>query len=190
MNRLEEKTLSEKEKKFLLKLARKTLETYFKGMELEVEVPEDCPNLYEKRGVFVTLTKHGNLRGCIGTLEPLYPLVEGVKRMAISAATEDPRFPPLSPEELSEVEIEISVLSPMKKGNPEEVVVGKHGVYAVKGFHRGVLLPQVPLEYGWDKETFLEHVCLKAGLPRNCYKDPSVTFYLFTAEVFSERDYS
>jgi AmmeMemoRadiSam system protein A len=189
MNPGAERKLRDKEKIFLLKLARKTLENYFKGKEEVIKVPEDCPNLYEKRGVFVTLTKHGNLRGCIGTLEAIYPLVEGVKKMAICAAIEDPRFSPLSSEELSEVEIEISVLSPLKEGKPEDVVVGKHGVYVVKGIYRGVLLPQVPLEYNWDRETFLKHVCLKAGLPPECYKDPSVKFYLFTAEVFSEKDY-
>ena len=108
--------------------------------------------------------------------------------MAISAAFEDPRFPPLQKEELSLIEIEISVLSPLRKGTVEEVEVGKHGVYLIKGFRRGVLLPQVPVEYGWDKKTFLEHVCLKAGLSPDCYKDPDTEIYLFTAEVFKESE--
>ncbi len=180
--------LSLEEKKYCLWLARKTLEDYFKG-DLQLRIPpEEYTNLWEKRGVFVTLNKQGLLRGCIGVLEPLYPLYEGIQRMAISAAVEDPRFPPVTRDELDDITIEISVLSPLRRGTIEEVEVGKHGVYLIKGFRRGVLLPQVPLEYGWDKETFLKHVCLKAGLSEDCYLDPDVELYLFTAEVFSEEE--
>jgi len=180
--------LTTEEKIFCLKLARKTLEDYFTGELKEILPPEEYTNLWEKRGCFVTLLKHGMLRGCIGVLEPVYPLYQAIQKMALSAAFEDPRFPPLSESELDEIEIEISVLSPMRKGSIEEIEVGKHGVYLVKGFRRGVLLPQVPVEYGWDKKTFLEHLCMKAGLDKDCYKDPDTEFYLFTAEVFKESE--
>ena len=180
--------LSKEEKIFCLKLARETLERFFAGDKKKITPPEEYKHLWEKRGAFVTLLKEGHLRGCIGILEPLYPLYEVIQKMAISAAFEDPRFPPLQKEELSLIEIEISVLSPLRKGTVEEVEVGKHGVYLIKGFRRGVLLPQVPVEYGWDKKTFLEHVCLKAGLSPDCYKDPDTEIYLFTAEVFKESE--
>ncbi|MBO8144559.1 MAG: AmmeMemoRadiSam system protein A [Thermodesulfobacterium sp.] len=181
--------LTKEEKTYSLKLARKTLQNYFSGKTEKIVPPKEYKNLWEKRGVFVTLLKEDNLRGCIGVLEPLYPLYEGIQKMALSSAFEDPRFTPLTPKELPLIEIEISVLSPLKPGTVEEVEVGKHGVYLVKGYHRGVLLPQVPVEYGWDKKTFLEHVCLKAGLPPECYKDPNTKIYLFTAEVFKESEY-
>ncbi len=182
--------LSKEEKIYLLKLARKSIERAFEG-EKKIEVPpEEYRGLFKKAGAFVTLQKEGHLRGCIGILEALYPLYEVVQDMAVSAAFRDPRFPPLQREELPLVEIEISVLSPMREGSPEEVEVGVHGVYVVKGGYRGVLLPQVPVEFGWDRETFLRHVCLKAGLPPECYKDPECKFYLFTAEVFGEKDFA
>jgi len=181
--------LTKEEKSYSLKLARKTLERYFYG-DYELETPpKEFKNLWEKRGAFVTLLKERHLRGCIGVLEPVYPLYETIQKMALEAAFEDPRFPPLKAEELPLIEIEISVLSPLKPGTVEEVEVGKHGVYLVKGYHRGVLLPQVPVEYGWDKKIFLEHVCLKAGLLPECYKDPNTKIYLFTAEVFKESEY-
>jgi len=181
--------LEEREKIFCLKLARTTIENYFKGSLAKIEPPQDYKNLKEKRGAFVTLLKENKLRGCVGILEPLYPLYEVIQEVAISAAFKDPRFSPLTKEELPFIEIEISVLSPLKKGSIKEIEVGKHGVYLIKGFNRGVLLPQVALEYGWDKQTFLEHVCMKAGLPPDCYKDKDVELYLFTAEVFKEGDY-
>ncbi|WP_038054899.1 AmmeMemoRadiSam system protein A [Thermodesulfobacterium hydrogeniphilum] len=182
--------LTNEEKIYCLKLARKTLESYFAGKPKKETPPEAYVHLWEKRGAFVTLLKEGHLRGCIGILEPLYPLYEVIQEMALSAAFKDPRFPPLRKEELPLIEIEISVLSPLKKGSVEEIEVGKHGVYIIKGFYKGILLPQVPLEYGWDKKTFLEHVCLKAGLDPDCYKDPETEIYLFTAEVFKESDFS
>ncbi len=181
--------LSKEEKIYLLKLARKSIERVFKG-ERAIEVPpKEYKNLFQKRGAFVTLHKHGALRGCIGILEDIFPLYEVVQDVAVSAAFKDPRFPPLEEEELPLIDIEISVLSPMKKGKPEEVEVGVHGIYLVKGFARGVLLPQVPIEFGWDRETFLRQVCLKAGLSPDCYQDPDCELYLFTAEIFSEKDF-
>lgn len=180
--------LKDEEKIFLLKLARKTLEAYFERRELEV-TPPSSPNISSPAGAFVTLHKHGELRGCIGCFQSEKPLYQVVQEMALSSALNDPRFPPLSADELPEIEIEISVLSPLRKGGPEEVEVGKHGVYLIKGYFRGVLLPQVAVEHGWDRETFLDHVCLKAGLPPRCWQDPETELYLFTAEVFSEKDF-
>ncbi len=180
--------LKAEEKVYLLRLARKTLEAAFKRERLE-EIEPPFPALRKPGGAFVTLHKSGELRGCIGTFQAEKPLYLTVQEMALAAAFHDPRFPPLSPQELPEVEIEISVLSPLVKGRPEEVEVGRHGVYLVKGAFQGVLLPQVATEQGWDRETFLDHVCLKAGLPPGCWQDPETEIYLFTAEVFSEKDF-
>jgi len=109
--------------------------------------------------------------------------------MAIASGWEDPRFPPLDASELDEIEIEISVLSPLRPARPEEIEVGKHGVYITKGFYRGVLLPQVAVEYGWDRETFLAQTCLKAGLHPDAWKEPDTKIEIFSAEVFSEKDF-
>jgi AmmeMemoRadiSam system protein A len=182
--------LSNKEKVYLLKLARRSIERVFEGKKGVEVPPKEYEGLFKKAGAFVTLHKQGYLRGCIGILEAIYPLYEVVQEVAVSAAFKDPRFPPLEKKELPLIDIEISVLSPLKKGSPEEVEVGVHGVYLVKGFARGVLLPQVPVEFGWDRETFLKQVCRKAGLPPDCYKDPDCELYLFTAEIFSEKDFA
>ncbi len=180
--------LSKEEKLYLLKLCRKTLEAYFQGKIFHPEPPprDKYPHLYEKKGVFVTLTKAGRLRGCIGTLQGEKPLYEEVCDVVLSSALRDPRFPPLKESELDEIEIEISVLSSFVRAYPDEVEVGRHGIYIKKGPFRGLLLPQVATEYGWDRETFLKHGCLKAGLPENCLEDPETELYIFTAEVFSE----
>lgn len=182
--------LSREEKDYLLKLCRKTLEVYFQGKSFKLEPPpkEVYPHLYEKKGVFVTLTKDELLRGCIGILQGEKPLYEEVCEVVLSSAFRDPRFPPLREEELEEIEIEISILSPLLRARPEDVEVGRHGIYIKKGSSRGLLLPQVATEYNWDRETFLKHGCLKAGLPENCLEDPETEFYIFTAEVFSERE--
>ncbi len=181
--------LTKKEKIYSLKLARETLENHFSGRSETKKPPKTFKNLWEKRGVFVTLLKQGHLRGCIGVLEPIYPLYEAIQKMALSAAFEDPRFSPLELSELPLVEIEISVLSPLKRSSIKEIEIGKHGIYLKKGVYRGVLLPQVPVEYNWDKKTFLEHVCMKAGLPPDCYKESDIELYLFTAQVFKESEY-
>jgi len=179
--------LTETEKALLLYIARERIASTLE--ERPPRFPQEIPEeLLKPFGAFVTLHKYGSLRGCIGTFHADKPLYLIVADMARSAAFNDPRFPPLSAEELSEVDMEISVLSPMWLGSPEEVEVGKHGIYIVRGFHRGVLLPQVPVEYGWDRETFLDHTCLKAGLAPGCWQDPETEIYLFTAEVFGEKD--
>lgn len=137
-------------------------------------------------GAFVTLTRHGDLRGCIGFPEPVYPLHEAVARGGVAAALHDPRFMPVTPAELPEIAIEISVLSPLAPIAPEDVVVGTHGLVIERDRARGLLLPQVPVEWGWDRATFLEQLCRKAGLPAGAWRGAAL--YGFTAEVFSERD--
>lgn len=182
--------LTEKQKKILLKIARETLEYYLKGEKLP-EIKIDDPVLIEKRGVFVTLHKNGNLRGCIGYIEPIKPLYLAVREMAIHSATQDPRFEPVKYEELKEIEIEISVLTiPKKVKSPDEIVLGRDGVIVKRGFNQGVFLPQVAEETGWTKEEFLSYLCShKAGLPSDAWKDPKTELYIFQAEVFSEKDF-
>jgi len=142
-------------------------------------------DFHQLRGAFVTLTLHGALRGCIGYPEPIYPLYQSIIHGAASAALEDPRFSPVTPAELREIEIEISVLSELVPTKPEAVVVGKHGLVVEKGRLRGLLLPQVPIEWGWDREEFLNYTCRKAGLPADAWHT-GAALYSFTAEVFSE----
>ncbi len=175
--------LSEEEKEKLKKLARETIEAVFAGKE--PKMPEDSDKLLSKRGAFVTIKNGGQLRGCIGHIRGVAPLVNTVKEMALQAAFHDPRFRPLDKKELKEIEIEISVLTPMKKiTDVAEIEVGVHGIYLEKGVHAGLLLPQVATEYGWNRTTFLEYTCLKAGLPKDAYKAKDVNIYIFSADVF------
>jgi len=186
----EEFKLTDEDKKILLKIVRQTLEDYARQKKKpKLNDKNFSQDLMSKTGAFVSLHKRGNLRGCIGIFDAHSPLYQTVSDMAISAGWQDPRFPGLSPEELKELEIEISVLSPLKPAKPEEIEVGKHGIYITKGFYRGVLLPQVAIEYGWDRETFLEHTCLKAGLAPSAWKEPDTEIEIFSAEVFSEKDF-
>ena len=136
-------------------------------------------------GAFVTLHKHGELRGCIGYIEPIFPLHETIARGGEAAALQDPRFPVVTAAELPHLEIEISVLSPLAPIAPEEVVVGTHGLVVEKGGARGLLLPQVPVEWNWNREQFLASTCRKAGLPMDAWQK-GAKLYGFTAEVFSE----
>jgi AmmeMemoRadiSam system protein A len=137
----------------------------------------------------VTLHKHGRLRGCIGYIQALKPLRQAVAEMAVQAALHDPRFPPVTSDELPELHIEISVLSPLEAvADVSEIEVGTHGLVIEDGRSRGLLLPQVPVEYGWDRDTFLEHTCAKAGLPPDRWKAQGVTITKFTAEVFGEEE--
>jgi len=183
--RAPEFSLSNDEKKELLRLARKAVETYVLGKKVISYETQD-PNLLAERGAFVTLKKNGELRGCIGFIEPVAPLWETVIQTAIFAATEDTRFNPVRPEELGELEYEISVLTPLQKiDNPGRVQVGKHGLVIAMGRNRGVLLPQVPVENKWDRETFLNQACLKAGLPPDSWKK-GAEISVFEAIVFHE----
>jgi AmmeMemoRadiSam system protein A len=141
--------------------------------------------LMEKKGAFVTLKKGGQLRGCIGHIKGVKPLYRIVREMAVAAAFHDPRFNPVTEAELPELEIEISVLTPLRQiTDVEEIEVGKHGILIEKGVQSGLLLPQVATEYGWDRKTFLEHTCRKAGLSTDAWKDKETRICTFCAEVF------
>jgi AmmeMemoRadiSam system protein A len=177
--------LPPKEERACLKLARQAIEHYFKtGGHLRT--PIKTGTLKEKRGVFVTLTVDGDLRGCIGYPLPVKPLDDTIIEMAVAAASQDTRFEPLAPEEMARLRVEISVLGlPEPVASPMEVEVGRHGIIVSKGCYRGLLLPQVPTEYGWDRETYLRHGCLKAGLGPDEWKK-GAKIEVFTAQVFSE----
>jgi uncharacterized protein len=145
------------------------------------------PGLVEHRGVFTTLYLGGQLRGCVGYALPIQPLYRAVGETARAAAFEDTRFRPLTPEEAPELKISLSVLSPLFPIAPGEVEVGRHGLLISDGIRRGLLLPQVPVEHGWDRETFLAQTCRKAGLPEDAWQK-STTIEAFTAEVFGDDD--
>ena len=180
--------LSEEDKNLLLKIARTTIEKRVKGEEVpEFTIGSDV--LKENRGAFVTINMHGQLRGCIGYIEPIKPLHITVREMAESAALNDPRFPPVTEKELENLEIEISALTPLRKiETVDEIEVGLHGIYMKKGYSSGLLLPQVATEYGWDRNTFLEHTCMKAGLPTEAWHDKDTEIYIFSADIFSEEE--
>jgi AmmeMemoRadiSam system protein A len=178
-------TLNKDQQRYLLGLAREAIRLHLEGRgKPRVETKDKV--FSEKRGAFVTLTTAGRLRGCIGYPLPVKPLAEAVIDMAVAAATQDPRFEPIELEDLTAIHIEISVLSlPHKVKGPEDVEVGKHGIIISKGYRQGLLLPQVPTENKWDRETYLRYGCLKAGLDENEWKR-GVTIEVFTAQVFSE----
>ena len=182
---------------FLVRLARKAIENYLREGR-EIEPPEETPKeLWEKMGVFVTLNRRNAppqmaLRGCIGFPMPVYPLVKATIKAAIYAAVDDPRFPPVRESELDDLIIEVSVLTPPEliEGPPEErpgkIKVGRDGLIVEKGIYSGLLLPQVPIEWGWNEEEFLAQTCWKAGLPPDCWLEKSTKVYKFTAEIFEE----
>jgi AmmeMemoRadiSam system protein A len=176
--------LSEADQQFLLHLARRALEESVRQHSLpEVEAPPGP--LREKCGAFVTLHKMGRLRGCIGYLESLKPLYQTICECAMAAALRDPRFDAVTPEELPVLHLEISVLSPLVEIAPDQVEVGRHGLLISRGGQRGVLLPQVPVEWKWNREQFLEETCLKAGLPPDAWRH-GAKIQAFTAQVFGE----
>ena len=185
---MKEEYLSKGEKRKLLDIARSSIIEAVTGKKQpEVKVTEE--RLKQNCGAFVTIKKHGQLRGCIGYIIAAKPLHETVRDVAASAAVNDNRFSPVSKKELDELELEISALTPLKRiESVEEIEVGKHGIYMKRGFSSGLLLPQVATEYGWDREAFLEHTCNKAGLPRDAWKDKSTEIYIYSAEVFGEED--
>jgi uncharacterized protein (TIGR00296 family) len=182
---------------FLVNLARKTVDEIVKTKQ-KSKIPEDTPkNLREKSGVFVTLnsflSEHVSLRGCIGRPYPSLPLVEATIDSAVDSAVNDPRFPAVTPKELDTILVDLSVLTPPKKieySKPEELLdlvkVGRDGLIAVRGMFRGLLLPQVPVDWKWDTKEYLEHTCNKAGMPAGLWKDPETEFMSFQAEIFGE----
>jgi AmmeMemoRadiSam system protein A len=179
-------SITEADKRQLLQLARASIRAHLKG-EATPSLKGASPLLSERRGVFVTLHRQGRLRGCIGYLEAVKPLGQAVVEMAAAAAFHDPRFQPLRKEELADLDVEISVLTPMQRlEKVENIQVGRDGLYIENGLNRGLLLPQVAVEYHWDRNTFLEQTCAKAGLPPNAWKDPHSRIYTFTAEIFSD----
>jgi len=176
--------LSSDQRDYLLKLARSTIETYIKkGQVPEISVHD--MRLRANGATFVTINRQGRLRGCIGNIQPTMPLYQSVVMNATAACSRDPRFPVMTENELIDMDIEVTVLSPLEPLNDlESITIGQHGLFLVKGNHSGLLLPQVPEEFGWDRSTFLEQVSLKAGLDRNAWK--TADLFRFTADIIKE----
>jgi AmmeMemoRadiSam system protein A len=178
--------LSTADKQLLLQVARDSIAAKLQG-KAAPPVQASAPVLAEPRGAFVSLHRRGQLRGCIGYIEARKPLLQTVQEMAPAAAFQDPRFRSLQADELADLEIEISVLTPLRLiKSTDEIEVGKHGLYIVRGLNRGLLLPQVATQYHWDRRAFLEHTCNKAGLPPDAWKDPKTQIFTFRAEIFSD----
>ena len=185
--------LSEAEGKFLVKLARSAIETFLNEGKI-IKVPIDGnPIFKEEMGAFVTLQRNGDLRGCIGYPEPIKPLAQAVIEVAISAATQDPRFPKVTPPEMEEIQVEVSVLTKPEliivekpADYLEKITVGKDGLIIEMGIYRGLLLPQVPVEWKWDIEEFLANTCMKAGLSPDCWLQDGIKIYSFHSQIFEE----
>ena len=176
---------NEHDRQLLLRVAREAIAAFVGAAPAQVHAGSGI--LARPGGAFVTLHKAGSLRGCIGHIEPTEPLGSVVPRCAVSASSSDPRFPPLAPDELAAIDIEISLLGPLEQiAGPEDIVVGRHGLLVERGQQRGLLLPQVATEWQWNADAFLAHTCEKAGLPRDAWKKGS-TIWRFDAEVFGER---
>lgn len=181
--------LKPEEKQQLLKIARETLENYIrKGKVPDVDENKLTETLKQKVGAFITLNKQGKLRGCIGRFEADKPLYKIVQDMTIASSTQDARFPQVKEDEVEDIEIEISVLTPMEKvSSPDEIKLGEHGVYIKKGPFAGTFLPQVAHSTGWSKEKFLGHLCKdKAGLSWDAWKEKDTELYTYRAIVFEE----
>jgi AmmeMemoRadiSam system protein A len=180
-------TLTEQDGKVLLQTAREAI-----GARLALRSPHyPAPTaaLSARCGAFVTLKADGQLRGCIGHITGSRGLVETIKEVALSSAFEDPRFSPLRAEEWDRVRLEISVLSPFEEiTDLNRIEVGVHGIMIRRGGHSGLLLPQVAAEQGWNRDAFLSHTCLKAGLPRDAWSLPQTRIEIFSAQVFAEKE--
>ena len=183
-------SLSDQEKEFLLQLARESIITFLtSGSKKKQKYFSE--NLKTPVGVFVTLHEKGDLRGCIGYVEGVKPLQDAVMDNAISAAFSDPRFMPVGVYEVEGLDIEISVLTPLEiVEDPSNIEVGKDGLLIKQNFNQGLLLPQVATEQNWDRDTFLQHTCFKAGLPADAWKDTETEIYNFSAIIFNEKDFS
>ncbi|MDP3066696.1 MAG: TIGR00296 family protein [Methanobacteriaceae archaeon] len=185
--------LKREDGELLLKLARDALELYIVKGEV-LEVPSDVPEYFkENRGVFVTLHEKGDLRGCIGYPEPVKPLIAALIEVALGAATGDPRFAPVNSHELDDIQVEVSVLTlpkliEVKKPAEylDKIKIGKDGLIIERGIYRGLLLPQVPLEWEWDLEEFLANTCMKAGMSPDCWLQEGTRIYSFQSQIFEE----
>ncbi len=177
--------LTEEEQQFLLDTARQTIVTYV-TCGTTPDIPCDQAKLNRKCGAFVTLhEKCGTLRGCIGYIEPIKPLVDTIIDMAIACSTRDPRFQPVTSSEFPNLDLEISVLSPLEEiGDPNKIVIGTHGLLIKKEYCSGLLLPQVATEFGWDRLRFLKETCRKAGLSPDSWKNPGARLFIFSAQIF------
>ncbi len=185
------KKLSLDEGKKAVKLARKSIESEFKTIKKDIDLPE----IFEqKRGVFVTIKEKNSLRGCIGRPYPNQDLKNGIIGASKDSALKDPRFPPLKENELKNIVIELTILTePEKietepKKRKEEIKIGKHGLITEYGPNKGLLLPQVPVDNGWDEEQFLSKTCMKAGLTGDCWLEEDVEFYKFSGQIFAEKN--
>lgn len=175
------------DRKELLKIARTAIYENLHGKDFSLDAARLHRNLISECGVFVTLRLNGQLRGCIGYVESEHTVAETVAEVALKAATQDPRFIPIEPDELNNIVIEISVLSELVVlENVQSIEIGTHGLYLEGEFHRGLLLPQVAVENNWDRETFIVQLGKKAGLPDFQPDYPDVRIYTFTADVFNE----
>ena len=184
---MEKGKLTGSERRLLLKIARQAIETELAGLPFSLPKVTN-PNLLEHRGAFVTLHEHGRLRGCIGTFSANRPLFEVVGDMAISSAFKDSRFRPLRSSEFEEIDLEISALTPLVPiTDINEIKIGTHGIYIIQEPFHGVLLPQVATKNGWDRLTFLNQTCMKAGLASGCWKDQATQINIFNAEIFGEK---
>ena len=178
--------LSKTDVTILLKIAREAIVHQIKGEDYS-PTPSEEKALNVHSGCFVTITQEGQLRGCIGNFQSQQPLFQEVATMAVAAASQDPRFQPMGRDELDNFKIEITVLSPLEKiDDTDSIEVGTHGIYIIKGHNRGVLLPQVATEYGWDRETFLRQTCVKAGLPENSWQLTGTEIYIFSGQIIRE----
>lgn len=186
--------LSEQEGKLAVSHARNVINDHVGGT---VYHEPEFPDIFSRnRGVFVTLTKKGDLRGCIGFPYAVMSLRDALREAACSAATGDPRFPPVSPVELPEIDVEVTILTDPKilevapADRPAAIKIGKHGLI-IRGYGRsGLLLPQVPIEWGWNEHDFLDHTCIKAGLPRGCWREAAVQICTFEGQIFSEKPHT
>ena len=181
--------LTNEEKRILLKIARSAITSALENKTLP-SLKFQSEVLNRRSGVFVTLRIGEDLRGCIGYIEPLFPLASATQEVAVKAAMEDPRFMPVTPPELNSITIEISVLSPLSDlQDIETIEIGKHGLVIDAGYRRGLLLPQVATEYNWDRKQFLKQISLKAGLPPDAWKRKEVKLFTFTVEKFDESEF-
>ena len=174
---------SDEERSLLLRLAHEAIAATLHGREISLVPPS--PHLAEPRGVFTTLYRRGDLRGCVGYLLPVTSLYRTVAESARGAAFDDSRFSPVILEEMPELQVSLSILSALERILPDEVEVGRHGLVVSLGAFRGLLLPQVPVEQGWDRATFLEQTCRKAGLPLDAWQT-GARLEAFTAEIFAD----